>query len=125
MDGFVALGDARLRQMTGESASEDLPSGEFRDLDGKVYHGWLLGDGQGGFDDCWWIAVHDLKCVFQFFPNQVLTSPKSGLPLVLAYDFKRTFAQLRDDDVAKQFFADARDPGEIVRLMRTVNLLYS
>lgn len=109
--------------MTNVSGSDALSSGEFRDLDGKVYDGWLLGDGLGAFDGGWWIAVHDLKTVFQFYPNQIETSPSTGLPHVWGYDLSRTFAQLRDDDVAKQFFADARDPGMLVGLMKMANLL--
>lgn len=109
--------------MTNESGSEALSSGEFRNLDGKIYDGWLLGDGLGAFEGGWWIAVHDLKTVFQFYPSQVETSPSTGLPLVLRYDFKRTFAQLADDDKAKQFFADARDPGQLVGLLRMAIVL--
>jgi hypothetical protein len=101
----------------------ELTNGQFRDIHGQVHDGLLLGDGLGGIDGCWWIRVDALKSVFQFYPNHVETSPSTGLPLVWGYDFSRTFAQLSDDDVAKQFFADARDPAQLVGLTRILSLI--
>ncbi|WP_086919881.1 hypothetical protein [Variovorax sp. JS1663] len=109
--------------MTNESANENLKNAQFLHLDRKIYDGWLLGDGVGAFEGGWWIAVQDLKTVFQFYPNQVITPQSTGLPLVCGYDFKRTYDQLRDDDVAMQFFADARDPSQLVGLVRTFDIL--
>ena len=127
MDRFVALGELRgLRIVTKRTASEDLiRGGEFRDLDGTVHYGWLLGDGQGGFEGCWWIAVHDLKSVFQFYPNQILLPSSTGLPLVWGYDFMRTYDQLRDDDVTRTFFADARNPAQLIGLMKMITVTFS
>lgn len=103
--------------------SQELTNAEFQDIHRKIHKGLLLGDGRGGFDGCWWIAVDDLKTVFQFYPNQVLTSPVTGLPFVWGYDFTRTYAQLRDDEAAAKFFADARDPAQLIRLTKMLILI--
>ncbi|VTU44274.1 hypothetical protein [Variovorax sp. RA8] len=111
--------------MTAETGPEDLKNALFLHSYGdfKTYRGSLLGDGVGASEGAWWIAVADMRMVYEFYPMQAKTDPETGMLLVHDFQSKRTFDQLRDEGEARIFFWAARDPRKLIGLMRAILLL--
>jgi len=95
------------------------------ECDGSRHEGQILGKDDSDEEEFVWALVHDLKAVFQFHPSNAAVDG-NGVIVFRTYDRKmsreKVLAQ-RPGDGTAPMFDFAKDPADMLRLVKTFALL--